>query len=49
MIDSIITTLVKNKNVIFWEKDNYRSIALAFVLTKLFENILFTWCEELPV
>jgi len=46
MIDSVIMPFVKNKNGILSDKENYRPIALASVVSKIFENILFTKREE---
>ncbi len=45
MISVILTAVIKNKTGKITSKDNYRPIALASVISKVFENVLFTRLE----
>ncbi len=42
MISVILTIVIKNKTGKITSKDNYRPIALASVISKVFEKLLFT-------
>ncbi len=45
MISVILTPVIKNKTGKITSKDNYRPIALASVISKVLENVLFTRLE----
>ncbi len=45
MILVILTPVIKNKTGKITSKDNYRRIVLASVISKVFENVLFTRLE----
>ena len=46
MLDSVIVSLVKNRNGDLSGKNNYRPIALSSVMSKMFENVILYRLEE---
>ena len=45
MIQTIIVPIVKNKCGNLWDSNNYRQIALATLMSKLFESVILLKCE----
>ena len=46
MLDSVLVSLVKNKNGDLSDKNNYRPIALSSTISKVFENVILHRIEE---
>ena len=46
MLDSVIVPLVKNRNGVLSDKNNYRPIALSSTISKVFENVILYRLEE---
>ena len=46
MLDSVIVSLVKNRNGDLSDKDNYRPIALSSTISKVFKNVILYRLEE---
>ena len=46
MIETTIVTIVKNKCGNITDSNNYRPIALATIVSKLFESVILMKCEQ---